>query len=127
MKFQSIVIIILGILLIITLISFYYIASTPGKERYPKSIPICPDYYYQKGNITSGGPVICQAMPTVLNAFTTAGVTDVNCKTPSFDNSYYTGTNANCNKYKWATSSACKSIPSWEGITYGVQNPCSTK
>ena len=62
MKFQSIVIIILAILLIITLVSFYFIATQAGNNSpYPPTIPICPDYYYQTTSVN--GNVTCKALP----------------------------------------------------------------
>jgi hypothetical protein len=128
MKFQSIVIIILGILLIITIISFYYIASTPAQVPYPKSIPVCPDYYFQSGVTSSNGSVSCKALPTMeqkLNDVIKTGWQVRACSAPVFPSNYYTGTRANCLKYNWVKS--CMSVPAWDGISYGVQNPCATK
>ena len=129
MKFQSIVIIILGILLVITIISFCYIAATPGKVPYPNSIPVCPDYYFQSGPISPNGSVTCTALPSMKSALQGAGVTSDNldyCTNPTFSSAFYTGTKANCLKYNWDNGAQCKSVPSWEGITYGVRNPCAT-
>ena len=124
MKFQAIVIIILGVLLIITLIAFYYIAASRGNNMaFPPSIPICPDYYYQTGAL-SNGTITCKAMPGMVNTLRDAGVTSEQCVSPNFTSDYYTGTNANCLKYTWY--SGCNSIPAWEGITYGVNSPCAT-
>lgn len=124
MKFQTIVIIILAILLVITLIAFYYIASSRGSDAtYPPSIPVCPDYYYQTAE-SSSGTVTCKAMPTMVSSLNNAGITSSTCVNPNFTSDYYTGTNANCLKYTWYTG--CNSIPAWEGITYGVNNPCAT-
>jgi len=124
MKFQTIVIIILAILLVITLIAFYYIASSHGNNSaYPPSIPVCPDYYYQTSE-SSDGTISCKAMPTMVSALSNAGITSDTCVNPNFTTDYYTGTNANCLKYTWYTG--CNSIPAWEGITYGVNNPCAT-
>jgi len=53
-----------------------------------------------------------------------AGIDTNDCLNPKFTSDYYTGTNSNCLKYNWAQN--CKSIPAWEGITYGVHNPCAT-
>jgi hypothetical protein len=124
MKFQLVVIIILGILLIITLLAFYYIASSSGNNiQFPPSIPICPDYYYQV-KLPNNENVICKALPDMEEALKKAGVEDNNCFTPYFENNFYSGSKANCNKYTWSKN--CKSIPAWEGITYGVKDPCAT-
>lgn len=125
MKFQNIVIIILVILLIITIISFYFIASTNGNAPYPPTIPVCPDYYYQTGTVN--GNVICKALPGMEKTLKDSALTGTQltgCVNPYFNPDYYTGTNANCLKYTWYTN--CNSIPAWEGVTYGVTNPCST-
>jgi hypothetical protein len=128
MKFQSIVIIILCILLVITLLSFYYIASTPGKVPYPKTIPMCPDYYYQTTTLPNGS-VRCKALPVMEQTLIKYGK-NTSCGNPTFTSAYYTGTNAKCLKYTWCKS--CGSMPNWDGpawdgITYGVQNPCASK
>jgi hypothetical protein len=138
MKFQLVVIIILGILLIITLIAFYYIATSSGNNiKFPPSIPICPDYYYQTTS-SDKNKIRCTAMSTMMDklnsritADTTLNTNDnkndqrANCINPEFPPHFYTGTRANCNKYNW--TKGCYSIPAWEGITYGVRNPCHTK
>jgi hypothetical protein len=127
MKFQLVVIIILGILLIITLLAFYYIASSSGNNiQFPPSIPICPDYYYQVKS--SNDNIICKALPDMEDALIISGLdkglNQNKCFTTDFTPNFYSGSKANCNKYTWYKN--CKSIPAWEGITYGVKNPCAT-
>ena len=123
MKFQAFVIIILTILLVITIIAFFYIASVPGNNKpFPPTIPVCPDYYYQTSDVD--GNITCKALPSMEKNMINSGVSDKNCINPYFTSDYYTGTNANCLKYTWY--SGCKSIPAWEGVTYGVNNPCAT-
>jgi hypothetical protein len=39
----------------------------------------------------------------------------------NFNTSAFTGSQGACNKYNWAT----KCNVTWDGITYGVSNPCS--
>lgn len=143
MKFQLVVIIILGILLIITLIAFYYIATSSGNNiKFPPSIPICPDYYYQTTS-TDKNIIRCTAMSNMKYIITDqinndkrlgldptirrkkVGEKVDNCTNPKFPPHFYTGTAANCNKYRWVRG--CYSIPAWEGISYGVRNPCHTK
>ena len=40
----------------------------------------------------------------------------------NFNNAPYTGTTGACAKYNWANNCGV----SWDGITYGVNNPCQT-
>ena len=42
--------------------------------------------------------------------------------TMNFNQDPFTGTNGDCSKFNWAT----KCGVTWDGVTYGVQNPCST-
>ena len=37
-----------------------------------------------------------------------------------FNTPYFRGSDGTCNKYKWAKSCDL----TWDGITYGVANPC---
>ena len=39
----------------------------------------------------------------------------------NFNQSQFTGSNGTCNKYLWAK----KCDLSWDGLTYGVPNPCT--
>ena len=40
----------------------------------------------------------------------------------NFDQAPFNGTDGNCAKFKWANKCGL----TWDGITYGVSNPCAT-
>ena len=49
-------------------------------------------------------------------------MTDNNMNSMDFSTAPFTGDNGTCAKYQWAS----KCNVSWDGITYGVTNPCAT-
>lgn len=109
-SFQSIIIYtalaILIILLIIVSINLHYAKTN---VKWPPIIGNCPDYWYDEG--TNGSK--CVINNDNVNLGTATSPMD-------FSGNAYTGKNGNCVKYQWANS---KSV-SWDGITYGVENPC---
>jgi hypothetical protein len=120
--FQKIVVIIAVILLIIIIALIGYALSRATKQDWPPVVPECPDYWIAKGSTDlSGSEVgtgpfcvnvknlgVCPAKPGQKHLIMNFG------KDP------FTGEEGTCNKYNWATK--CK--VSWDGITYGVKNPC---
>ena len=81
--------------------------------QWPPLIPQCPDYWFMDPssncvNIRNLGTCSPQSGKKHLI---------MNFNTPA-----YTGSNGNCAKYTWANN--CN--VSWDGITYGVNNPCSS-
>ena len=108
--FQLTVLLIAVIILIITLV-FIGLALRKAKnaQQWPPMIPECPDYWsLQRG--TNGAP-ICS------NDHNLGTCKE---KTKDFNISTFSGSQGLCNKYKWATSCGI----AWDGITYGVKNPC---
>ena len=115
--FQKIIlysaIIILIVILIIIGIAFSYAKN----EQWPPLVPECPDFWIADG---SGNNTQC------------VNVKDLgSCKKPEKGQSHYTmdfttpeysGSNGLCAKYTWANKCGL----SWDGITYGVSNPCNT-
>jgi len=109
---------------------------------YPPTIPICPDYYIQVKGASPETTVYCKAIDTFKDKLettsSTAGAVQIDgtgkyyygyggkaCSAPEFNlSTYYTGTSANCEKKKWVNG--CNNIPSWEGVSYSVINPCAT-
>jgi hypothetical protein len=109
--FQKIVLITAIIILIIALIFIgISLSSQMSNQQWPPLVATCPDYWTMDG---SGNNSKCR---NVKNLGT------CHAKTMDFNTSTFTGTNGACNKYNWAN--ACK--VSWDGITYGVNNPCTT-
>ena len=114
MTFQKIIlylaIIILIIILLIVGITLIYSKSHP---TWPPMIPECPDYW----SYDASG--ICVNIKD-LGTCPPKG-NDKHLKM-DFNASPFTGTDGLCNKYNWANN--CK--VTWDGITYGVDNPCQT-
>jgi hypothetical protein len=114
MNFQKIVlataIIVLILILVIIGVS---LSKASNKQSWPPIIGDCPDYWVD----LSGNGAAC---------FNEKGLGKCNLpntnnkNTMNFNQSPFTGVNANCSKYKWANS--CNIT--WDGITSGVQNPC---
>ena len=113
-NFQRTTLMIAGIVLLICilLVSFLLVGSS-NSQVWPPLIPSCPDYWIDlSGN---GGACV---NPKGLGI----------CNNSNYDENFYMnftiapyiGSNGNCAKYQWATN--CKL--SWDGITYGVGNPC---
>lgn len=119
MNFQKIVLIIASLLLIISLIiiaSIFY-KSTYGSTEWPPNVGVCPDYWVD----LSGNGSEC-FNSKYLGTCDQYKPTSESNNTMNFDTSPYNGTDGTCEKYKWAKG--CNLT--WDGITSGVSNPCST-
>ena len=109
--FQKIVLFAAIIILIITLVVIgLAIRNTKNTQQWPPFVPECPDYWtLDKNN-------------KCVNT-TNENLGKQTCRgTKDFNKSPFTGDQGMCNKYTWATD--CNI--SWDGITYGVKNPCNT-
>ena len=95
------------LVLVLGLIGLTLVFSAP--EVWPPLVPQCPDYWTMDG---SGNNVTCN---NVQNLGT------CNLKTMSFNQPQFTGSNGTFSKYLWANKCGL----SWDGLTYGVQNPCN--
>jgi hypothetical protein len=114
--FQKIVLFSAIIILIIALI-FIGVALTYAKDKdWTPKVPQCPDYWTIDG---SGNNTTCENTKDLGTCPSNGGNKHLvmNFNSPSF-----TGSQGNCNKYKWASNCDI----SWDGITYGVNNPCQT-
>jgi len=109
MNFQKVVLIIAAIILVVFLVIFLTVLLRDKKtEQWPPMVGDCPDYWVDtKG---SGGNCV-----NTYNLGTCSSQSTMDFTTPAF-----TGTNGTCAKYNWANSCGL----SWDGITYGVTNPC---
>ena len=118
-SFQKIVLIIailfLTLFLVLIGLSLSNSSSTVG---WPPIVGNCPDYWVDLlGNgskcFNSQHLGTCPAyMPSESNQ-----------NTMNFNKAPFIGTDGKCAKYRWANN--CKL--SWDGLTYGVQNPCLPK
>jgi len=116
-NFQKTVLIIAVIILVVVLIfigvSLKYMAHN---LKWPPMIPECPDYWVMNG---SGNSTTCINTKNLGICPPQSGKPHL---TMNFNDAPFVGSNGLCNKYNWAT----KCDISWDGITYGVNNPCQS-
>jgi hypothetical protein len=114
-SFQKMILVIATIILIIALIfigvSLHYSRRTIA---WPPLVTACPDYWTVDG---SGNNTRCTNVKNLGSCSIPTGQKHLvmNFNTPTFS-----GKNALCAKYTWANNCGV----SWDGITYGVANPC---
>ena len=130
-SFQTTVLIIAVLLLIVSLIYIAYsLDNAIAENPWPPIIGDCPDYWTAatKSDLNELG---------VNSSGVGAGPFCVNVKNlgkcpakggdkhlvMDFNENIYRGSKGSCQKYKWATN--CN--VTWDGITYGVTNPCDEK
>lgn len=115
--FQKLILIVAGLILIIILVFIgINLANMKSNLTWPPNIPQCPDYWELD---VSGNDIVCK---NVLNLGKCSSSTGSTNEVVNFSTSDFTGNNALCSKYTWAKNCGV----SWDGITYGVDNPCST-
>lgn len=127
--FQTTVLVIFMVLLIITLFYIGYSINKGITEiDWPPIIGGCPDYWVSvskdglnsyginKTNLTGTGPFCVN----VKNLGTCPAKAGDKFLVADFTTNTYTGSNGNCAKYNWAKKCGL----TWDGITYGVSNPC---
>jgi hypothetical protein len=116
--FQKIVLYSAIIILIIILVLIGIALSYSKNETWPPMVPSCPDWWIVDG---SGNNATCVDVKDLANDMCRGNSKDVHLK-KNFNTAQYSGSNGNCSKYNWANSCGV----SWDGITYGVTNPCSS-
>jgi len=144
-NFQKGVVIFFGILLVVILIFLgVTLNKSNASEPWPPATSACPDYWLDFPYNTNGNPIpnyvagsqcvgTNDASNVGMNLGNTITATLQNPKNPSGPNitgpynlsgTYgeytFTGSNGACHKRDWATANGI----SWDGITYGVSNPC---
>lgn len=114
--FQKTVLITAVVILIISLLVIGTVLHGTPKNNWPPNVSACPDWWLVDG---SGNRQKCINVKDL-------GVCKPQGNQPhqvmDFSSSTFTGSNGLCNKYNWANK--CK--VTWDGVTYGVSNPCST-
>jgi hypothetical protein len=115
--FQKIVlfsaIIVLLIALVVIGVSLSY---SKDQQQWPPMTPDCPDYWLIDG---SGNNSVCVNIKDLGTCQPESGNEHLKM---NFNLPAFTGSNGLCAKYSWAK----KCRVSWDGITYGVENPCQT-
>ena len=109
-NFKKMTLIVAGILLLICIAIIILIFLFPNtKQVWPPMVANCPDYFVDK----NGDGSICT---------TTFNLGNGRCgQNILFTDPKYIGSNAKCEKYNTATNCGI----TWDGITYGVKNPCT--
>ena len=114
--FQKFVLFSAVIILIISLI-FIGIALTRAQtQMWPPMSPQCPDYWEIDG---SGNNATCKNIKDLGTCSPQNGNSHL---TMNFNTTPFVGSNELCSKYTWANKCGI----SWDGITYGVSNPCQS-
>lgn len=114
--FQKIILYGAIIALIIALVVIGSILSKSKDKNWPPMSTSCPDWWIMDG---SGNNAKCINVKDLGTCPPTGGSKHL---TMDFNSPAFTGSNGDCSKYTWATNCGV----SWDGITYGVNNPCST-
>ena len=116
-SFQKIVITAAIIILIIALIIIGICLSYyQAKEQWPPLLAACPDYWTIDG---SGNSTTCTNIKDLGTCPPQSGNKHL---VMNFTGPAFTGANGTCAKYTWAKN--CNLT--WDGITYGVNNPCNS-
>jgi hypothetical protein len=114
--FQKFVLFAAIIILIIALV-FIGVALKQTKDQdWPPIVSDCPDYWLIDG---SGNNTTCTNIKDLGTCPPKSGDKHL---TMNFNIPAFTGSNGTCAKYMWAKKCGI----SWDGITYGVNNPCQT-
>ena len=146
-NFQKSVVIFFGILLVVILIFLgVTLNKSNASEPWPPATSACPDYWLDFPYvIATGAPIsnyvsgsqcvgtndsknvagmnLGNIIPNPATGINPKGgpkITGVYNLSGTYDGYTFTGTNGACHKRDWATANGI----SWDGITYGVSNPC---
>jgi hypothetical protein len=113
-SFQKFVLFAAIIILIIALVFIGVSLTFSTDKQWPPMTPECPDYWLVDG---SGNNARCINVKDLGKCRPGPGNKHLmmNFNTPP-----YTGTDGMCAKYTWAKNCGL----AWDGITYGVNNPC---
>jgi len=113
--FQRFVLIVAIIILILLLLFIGFTLYKARKEIWPPLIGDCPDYWID----ISGNGSQCMNVKDLGNGICRPTGNQKHL-TMDFTQSAFTGGNSLCAKYRWANACGV----SWDGITYGIHNPC---
>jgi len=117
MSFQKIILVIaiIGLIILLAVIGLS-LSNSSSKMVWPPVVGACPDYWVDlKGN---GEACYNTKSLGKCNLPSTGNQNPMN-----FDVSPFNAENGTCSKYNWAK----RCDVTWDGITYGVENPCNTK
>ncbi len=104
------------ILIIALVIIGIVLSNTKATQVWPPMVPSCPDYWTIDG---SGNNATCV---NIKDLGTCSATGENKHLTMNFNEAPFVGSDGLCSKYTWAN----KCGVSWDGITYGVNNPCQS-
>ena len=116
-SFQKIILISAIVILLIALVFIGLALSKVKDQQWPPMVPNCPDYWEIDG---SGNNTKCIDTKDLGTCPAQNGQQHL---TMDFNTPAFSGSNGNCAKYTWAQKCGI----SWDGITYGVTNPCQVQ
>ena len=114
--FQKIVLFSAIIILILALVIMGVLLTSSNESEWPPVVSECPDWW---ASTKQGSENICV---NVKDLGTCPPVSGQPHQVMNFNTSTFTGSNGTCAKYTWAN----KCNVTWDGITYGVSNPCES-
>ena len=114
--FQKTVLIVAIVILIVVLVIIGLALAKSQDNNWPPMVPDCPDYWVIDG---SGNNATCINIKDLGTCPATGGNKH---QSVNFNQAPFVGSDETCAKYTWAK----KCGVTWDGITYGVNNPCQT-
>jgi hypothetical protein len=105
------------IILLIILVIIGIALSYAKDETWPPMVPSCPDWWIIAG---TGNNATCVDVKDLIDTSKCPNSTKSKHYRKNFNEAVYSGSQGTCNKYRWATQCGVE----WDGITYGVNNPC---
>jgi hypothetical protein len=117
-QYQKITITVAVILFMIVMFVYVMAIRNNRKSWYPL-VSDCPDYWEAIENGEDDADAAKKCINT-KDLGTCAPPGNEDHLTMDFGLDEFSGKGGNCNKYNWATN--CDIL--WDGITYGVTNPC---
>jgi hypothetical protein len=115
-SFQKIILglAIIGLIILLVIIGIS-LSNSSSQMVWPPVVGDCPDYWV---DLTGSGEACYNTKS--LGKCNLPGTEEQN--TMNFNVSPFNSDSTNCSKYTWATRCGV----TWDGITYGVDNPCDT-
>lgn len=115
-SFQKIVLFSAIIILILSLVVIGVLFSSTKEAGWPPVVPECPDWWE---STKQGTENVCVNIKDLGTCPAKSGSPHL---VMNFNTSTFSGSNGTCAKYTWAN----KCNVAWDGITYGVDNPCDS-
>jgi hypothetical protein len=116
-SFQKTILVVAIIFLLINLVIISLGLTYSSKNNtWPPIVPDCPDYW-ESVTDESGNNIKCVNTKDLGVCNPSSGDAHLSM---NFNQAPYVGDKSNCAKYTWANK--CK--VAWDGINYGVKNPC---